>query len=152
MGAGPVQGDTRIRQEDRAKGRSASLAAGALLVAVAVVIAQSGGQQPVPNQVSPMPHSPFARALDGDPALIARHQKALNADRQKSMVADTDKLLKLARELNAEIGQGNRATLTPEELRKVADIEKLARNVRQKMSISYAVAVPIDESGPREMP
>jgi len=62
--------------------------------------------------------------------------RAMNADRQKSMVADANKLLKLAKELNAEIARTNPDALTAEQLHKMAEIEKLARNVREKMSIS----------------
>jgi uncharacterized protein YacL len=61
----------------------------------------------------------------------------MNADRHKSLVADTDKLLKLARQLDAEIATNHSNDLTPEELRKVAAIEKLAHSVRQKMALSY---------------
>ena len=38
--------------------------------------------------------------------------RALNTERQKQMVSDTDKLLKLARELNDEVAKANTGTLT----------------------------------------
>jgi hypothetical protein len=63
--------------------------------------------------------------------------RALNADRQKSMVSDADKLLKLARQLDTEIASNPTEDLTPEELRKVTEIEKLARSVKAKMAQSF---------------
>jgi hypothetical protein len=62
--------------------------------------------------------------------------RALNMARQKSMVSDSDKLLRLATELNSEIAAGNGGALNLEQLRKVAEIEKLAHNVKEKMSTS----------------
>ncbi len=61
--------------------------------------------------------------------------RELNQERQKQMVADANKLLKLARELNDEISAANRGTLTPDQLRKIAKIEKLARSVKERMTI-----------------
>ncbi len=69
-----------------------------------------------------------------DPAMADRRIRALNIQRQKQIVADADKLLKLARELNEEVAKANTGTLTMDELHKIADIEKLARNVRQRMT------------------
>ncbi len=63
--------------------------------------------------------------------------RALNADRQKSLVSDTEKLLKLAKQLNSEIETSNQNELTQVQLREIADIEKLARNVKEKMSTSF---------------
>ncbi len=60
--------------------------------------------------------------------------RELNQERQKQMVADANKLLKLARELNDEISAGNTGTLTPDQLRKIAKIEKLARSVKERMT------------------
>lgn len=62
--------------------------------------------------------------------------RALNEDRQKSMVSDANKLLRLANELSAEIGSTNPQELTPSEVHKLAEIEKLAHNVKDKMSTS----------------
>jgi hypothetical protein len=71
---------------------------------------------------------------DADPVMVARRTLALNIQRQKQMVSDTDKLLKLAKELNAEVAAQNSGTLTTDEMHKIAEIEKLARNVRERMT------------------
>jgi len=71
-----------------------------------------------------------------DPIQEVRWLRGLNVERQKEMVSDTNKLLKLARELNAEISSSNSDSLTPAQLRKVGEIEKLARSVKEKMSTS----------------
>jgi hypothetical protein len=70
---------------------------------------------------------------NSDPAEAERRIKALNGMRQKALVSDTDKLLKLANELNAEIS-ANPDSLTADQMRKLATIEKLARSVKEKMS------------------
>jgi hypothetical protein len=62
--------------------------------------------------------------------------KMLNAARQKSMVSDADKLLKLARELDEEIAAAKPDSLTPSQLGRIARIEKLAHNVKVAMSTS----------------
>jgi hypothetical protein len=72
----------------------------------------------------------------GDPVYQQKQLRQLNDALHKSMVSDMDKLLKLVTELNAEISSTNPASLTPEQLRKVAAIEKLARNVRDEMRTS----------------
>jgi hypothetical protein len=62
--------------------------------------------------------------------------RALNTERQKSMVKDTDKLLKLARELNDEVTRPTSATYLQVEYNKAAEIEKLAHRVKDKMRTS----------------
>jgi len=92
--------------------------------------------------------SPFGDP-DADPFQDEKRLRALNSARQKSMVSDTEKLLRLATELNVEIAGGNGATLTVAQLRKVAEIEKLARSIKDKMSTSvrgfsvYPAATPL---------
>ncbi len=71
---------------------------------------------------------------DSNPQMQAKRFELLNANRQKSMVSDTDKLVKLAAKLNAEINGAHPVRLTEEQLRMVAEIEKLAHSVREKMS------------------
>ena len=66
--------------------------------------------------------------------MAEKRLRALNTERQKQMVADAAKLLKLAKELNEEVAASNSNTLTSEQVRKVAEIEKLARSVKQRMT------------------
>jgi hypothetical protein len=92
--------------------------------------------------------SPFGDA-DRDPFQDERRLRALNAERQKAMVIDTERLLRLVTELNAEISAADSGTLTVAQLRKLAEIEKLARSVKEKMSTSvrgvsiYPAASPV---------
>jgi hypothetical protein len=72
----------------------------------------------------------------GDQAPDPKRLQVLNAERQKELVSDTQKLLQLARELNAEVSDANAAGMTDAQLRKVAEIAKLARSVKEKMSFS----------------
>lgn len=71
---------------------------------------------------------------DYDPMITERRLRALNMERQKEMVSDANKLLKLARELNAEVAGQKTEMLTPDQLHKIAEIEKLARNVKERMA------------------
>lgn len=73
---------------------------------------------------------------DGDAVEDERRLRLLNAERQKSMISDAGKLLKLAGELETEVTNARTEALTPAELHKVGEIEKLARNVKEKMSFS----------------
>jgi len=55
--------------------------------------------------------------------------------RLKSMVSDTDKLLELAQRLNQETDLSNHGSSSSEDIRTVAEIEKLARSVKWKMQL-----------------
>jgi len=62
--------------------------------------------------------------------------KLLNAERQKTLVSDADRLLKLAKELNDEVAANDSASLNGQQLRKLDEIGKLAKSVKEKMSYS----------------
>jgi hypothetical protein len=84
---------------------------------------------------------PFSNGDDDvDPVMAERRMRALNTERQKQMVSDTNKLLKLAKELNEEVATTNSASFTPDQLRKIGEIEKLARNVRERMAAAAGEA------------
>jgi hypothetical protein len=95
-----------------------------------------GGGQGGGNIHSYGPHSDVSSLTDDDvdTPMDQRRFHALNVQRQKQMVSDADKLLKLAKELNDEVAAQNTGTFTSDELHKIGDIEKLARNVRQRMT------------------
>ena len=69
-------------------------------------------------------------------AMKVKLYKALNAKRQQAMVDETDKLVNLSAQLRSEIDGSHPRALTSEQLHKVAEIEKLARNIRDKMSVA----------------
>ncbi len=102
-----------------------------------------GAQQPgPPSIISQHPQSPFSDSTNPfvDHSMEARRIKELNVMRQKSMVADAEKLLQLARELDADARADNPALSPAERLHKASEIERLAKQVREKMS--YAVGGP----------
>jgi hypothetical protein len=72
-----------------------------------------------------------------DPSMEQKRLRAINVERQKLLSADTEKLLKLVRALNEEVEKTHPDSLTPSQLRTVAEIEKLAHSVKEKMSYSY---------------
>lgn len=74
--------------------------------------------------------------------------QALNRQRQKNIVSDTDKLLKLAGELEMEVKSADEDNLTPQQLRKIAEIEKLAHSVKDKMSYSMKGTVEFQQPAP----
>jgi hypothetical protein len=116
----------------------------ALLWALALSAASRAAAQTAPGQqhsakvpqVIAQPSNGMGDTPAGNPVQSERLLRALNADRQKSLVSDANKLLRLANELNAEIAQSNPDALTPSQLHKMAEIEKLAHNVKDKMSTS----------------
>ena len=85
-------------------------------------------------------------------ALIAKRIKALNTMRQQALVSDTDKLLKLAQELNAEVCRSHRGKLTPDELHKIAEIQKLAHSVKDEMTMVVGGAIPSLDATPPPPP
>ena len=107
--------------------------------------APSGGAVLGQNLPGTRPLGGPGPGIETDPFGGEKRLRALNADRHKSLVSDTDKLLKLARQLDAEIASNPTDELTPEELHKIGEIEKLAHNVKTKMAQSFG-------SGPQFRP
>lgn len=103
---------------------------------VALAIDCHGQGTPL-SQIRPNAHDDYDGFNDSGNADQQKRLRALNADRHKGMVSDAEKLLKLARQLNAEIAENKTEGLTGDELRKVEAIEKLARSVKQKMILSW---------------
>ena len=59
--------------------------------------------------------------------------RARNAERQKQLVADTQKLVALATELQDEVNKSTKDMLSLDVVRKADEIDKLAKTVRDKM-------------------
>jgi hypothetical protein len=62
--------------------------------------------------------------------------EAANAERKKQIADDTEKLLKLATDLKAEVDKTNKDTLSLGVIRKADEIEKLAHIVKEKMKLT----------------
>jgi hypothetical protein len=119
-----------------------------LALAIGLMCSVSGRSQqsssengmPIPDQNTP--RGAFARPVrdansvvdEYAPMMTERRIRALNIERQKQMVSDATKLLKLAKELNDELANTGTGTFSAEQLRKIGEIEKLARSVRERSS------------------
>jgi len=84
--------------------------------------------QPIGGGISDIP--------SGDSEQNEEQLRIMNKERHKSMVSDTNKLLRLAGELDSELKGSISDELTTGQLRKLAEIEKLAKEVKEKMSYS----------------
>lgn len=62
--------------------------------------------------------------------------EVLNARRKKQVSDDTEKLLKLAADLKAEVDKTGSNTLSLSALRKAQAIEKLAHDIKEKMVVT----------------
>jgi hypothetical protein len=115
--------------------------AAAVAVLSGLTLLQGTGQQPnnpprnVPEFINRLPDA-------NDQAQMRQDQKgqaafaAANAMRQKQVADDTARLLKLATDLKADVDKAGANTLSVSALRKADAIEKLARNIKQKMTVT----------------
>jgi hypothetical protein len=121
--------------------REPRVASQALCIAL-LLVAQAGAQSHSSPSLPTLPSgAPVGSREDydipsRDPVEEARRLQALNIARQKGMVSDANKLLKLTAELNEEITHSKSETLTPAQVRKLSQIEKLAHSVSEKMKAS----------------
>ena len=77
-----------------------------------------------PNSADPNPM---------DPHRAEQQEKARNSDRQKRLVADTEKLLALATDLKEQVDKSTKDTLSVDVIKKADEIEKLAHSVKERM-------------------
>ena len=96
--------------------------------------------QPTPQggrQVPGMP-PPGRSGIPAETDPMAPHrneqqEKLRNNDRQRRLVADTDKLLALATDLKAQVDKSTKDTLSVDVIKKAEEIEKLAHSVKERM-------------------
>jgi hypothetical protein len=115
------------------------------IVGVILMTGASGGlsrgqivQQPMDPSQQPRPgfpgnaHNPMDTSpLEGPRA--EQQEKARSTDRQKRLVADTDKLLALATDLKQQVDKTNPNILSVDVIKKAEEIEKLAHSVKERM-------------------
>jgi len=139
-------GEPRPEQLRNSSGRVRHNGARSALL-LAVLLALPGVAQYPPHPRGPAQQSSGdamgSLVEESSPVDLSERQKRvreMNAARQKAIVADTEKLLKLARELKDEIGSTNLDQLVSAEVSKLAEIEKLAHSIKEKMSFPVQLA------------
>jgi hypothetical protein len=96
---------------------------------------QSGqlGRQPGIPQKPGQGNNPADPDPMDNPHRAEQQEKLRNADRQKRLVADTEKLLTLATDLKAQVDKSTKDTMSVDVIKKADEIEKLAHSVKERM-------------------
>ena len=81
-----------------------------------------------------------------------RQIKAMNLQRQQDIRKDTDRLLELATELKAAVDKSNENTLSLDVVRKAEQVEKLAKQVKEKMKEGVGSTPHVDMPPPPHFP
>ena len=108
-----------------------------VLLAPAVCLAQESSDPFPPSQSQSQRDDPQFHPRRNDEDLAQKMEKdqvkQRNLSRQKALQKDTERLLSLAEELKKYVDQTNENILSVDVIRKAEQIEKLARQVRDKM-------------------
>jgi hypothetical protein len=98
------------------------------------------GQTQMGQGMPQMPSRKGAQAPDLDSGMdpmagnmAAQRERMRNADRQKQLQLDTEKLLSLATELKEQVDKTDKNILSVDVIKKADEIEKLAKSVRERM-------------------
>jgi hypothetical protein len=110
----------------------------ALGVGIAVPQQKGTGQVPTATTPDPFGQTPDGKAKPGDQpspfgASEEKQAKLRNEDRQKRLIADTDKLLQLATELHNDVGKTDQHILSLDVVKRADEIERLAHSVKERM-------------------
>jgi hypothetical protein len=149
---GSVLSRQSVKRSHREAGAALTAFAVAMFLFGTAAIAQRNNPPPPPPRPVVPSMDPFNMppVIYGDPTRTKQDEKRLaylNAERHKTLVAATNRLVKLAGELQAQINSEPQTPLTPDQVRQFQEIEKLAHNIRDKMSTSVRPA-PSFDSGP----
>lgn len=95
---------------------------------------RTGGQISLPQPIGQRNGSALEDSWSNDPAEQAKRLRDLNAARQKNIVSDAEKLLKLAVALKAQADSSDTQTSVAQQVNQWSQVEHLARGIREKMS------------------
>jgi hypothetical protein len=141
------QDQSRKQDRDRPLLHRSRLLTGAGLLSLAAIALLTGaaqpGQQPSQNIDKPYLLPEANRLPDANDQMKMRSRDAkqqsfdaANAERKKQLSDDSTKLLTLAMALKAEVDKTNKDMLSLNVIRKADEIERLARNVKEKMKLT----------------
>ena len=119
---------------------------GVLARPLTFALAICGGMGPaldgmVAAQTSSHQSGANGNASNGSPSLLDagpspfpdNSRQKRNEERQRRLVGDTQKLLALTAQLKEEVAASSAEAMTPEMLKQMEEIEKLAKSVKDKM-------------------
>ncbi len=95
--------------------------------------------QPFPSPQPPTPTRPgtelppLGPEVPLSPQVQEQQTRSRNNDRQKRLMADTDKLLVLATQLKQDVDKTNKDVMSVDVIKKADEIEKLAHSVKERM-------------------
>ncbi len=92
-----------------------------------------GGQTPGAQQGGRGSQDPFGDNSPTRKNMEEKQVQARNDDRQKRLIADSDKLLALATELHDEVQKTDKNILSVEVVKKATEMEKLSRDLKERM-------------------
>jgi hypothetical protein len=104
-----------------------------LFLTFEVASAQNQSLPPIGDASSPGHGQTDPDSAAANPRLIESLASARNVERQKELVTDTQKLFLLAQQLRDEVAKSNKDELSVDVVKKSAEIEKLAKSVKDKM-------------------
>ncbi len=110
-----------------------------VLIAAVLLLSTSLGSGAQLQTQSPHPGArhPISGSDDDDNTWQQQQQKELakkaNVQREEEIKKDAEKLLELATELKQSVDKSNENTLSLDVIKKAEQIEKLAKNVKEKM-------------------
>ena len=121
---------------------SSSLRLRSLLISIAFLLAAAWAI-PAHAQTPPIPPNPTVPSASspfGDPSperpdalMTAKMVRERNTDRQKQIVDETNQLLDLAKQLKDAVDKSDKDQLSLQVVHKAEEIEKLAKDVKNKM-------------------
>jgi hypothetical protein len=104
---------------------------------IGVVLVTAGSVRVSGGQMLPAPSLPWSNQMPGmsQPEAMQRveQQKMRVSERQKQLVADTNKLLALTTALKEQVDDSNKNVLSLDMIKKADQIEKLAHSVKERI-------------------
>ncbi|MGA7887488.1 MAG: hypothetical protein WCA44_17245 [Acidobacteriaceae bacterium] len=105
-----------------------------LLIGAFAVVPVHAQQVPVPMPQQQQFPPPLGPPVDRSERQVLRKMaQERNVDRQKEIVADTDKLLALAKKLKEQVAKSDKDQLSLDVVDTANQIEKLAKSVKERM-------------------
>jgi hypothetical protein len=107
------------------------------IAVVGMILVTAGSAKVSGGQILPSSTLPWGNQMPGmSQPDIVRHleqRRMLISERQKRLVADTDKLLALTTALKEQVDESNKDILSVDMIKKAEEIEKLAHSVKERI-------------------